>query len=709
MTTTSVKINLDLGSGGLIKEGSSASISDVFAGCDLTDLATGLGVARKWATLEPDSWLLDGSYHLLDAADNNIGVLSGTVSDTNGDFSTPPELRIDFDDDYDLDYAISFYFSEVTNDYCVDIDIDFYDVGDSLLDSQSFVPDDYTYVAEIAAVTSVRYIIITFNTTNRAFRHLRLTDIAFDSIVFSGSDVKDANIVEEISPIAVETPSNSLEFTIHSDDDDFSIIDPQALYASLERHQKIDVYELIDSVSNYMGRFYLEEWNSENDKLASFRAVDALQILGTIPYVNNGNYFAADGDFNFPSHTLEEFFEFYFNDDTGFEFEVDSSLLSQSVDGWVPLNQTCRDVLQNICFALGAYITCSRSNVVQIKPIELAEDLTAFDYLLTNANMANRDIKQVPLVTGIKLTAHHWQDNTESFSAYQIYDDSIAVGSYKFLLPADLLMIGLVRSGTATVSSHTLGRLYWEVNISGAGTLDAYVDGSKKHLREEHSQAVTGLPTGTPENIIEITDAYFVTPDNVDAVMQRLIDYYSQKYELTAKMFASEIAISDSVLAQTQKDNKYLTGIVEKSDIDLAGGFVSSIKARGNVETVLLSGNKYNQDYVGFIYDEFINTNLQVDHYEGDIQYSANGEGGSITFRFIGTQFVFVYRQLTGGLEGSVTITVDGVLIDTIDQNGSTIYQQEWTSPVLANTYHHVVIAKVGTTGTANIDAVEIL
>ena len=581
MPTTEVKIVLDLATGTEEKSGSSIAVTSILDQCDLTDLATGLGVARKWATFEPDSWLLDGNYHIMPES-AHVGVITGTITDSNGDFAVPVNIQITFDDAYDLSYGLTLKFSEATEDYLSDIHIYFYDSSYVGIDDSAYSPDDYEFFCELPAspLSGVKYIEIVLNSTNNPFRHGRLTDITFDTIEFKNSQIKEAQIVEELSPIAIEIPANSLEFTIHSDDGDFSIIDPQGIYAQLERHQKIDVYEYIDGVEEYMGRFYLEKWNSENDKLATFEAIDALQILGTIPYVNSGNYLA-DGSFSFPQHDLEDFFDFYFNDDTGFTFDIDSSLLSEYVDGWVPLYQSCRDVLQNICFALGAYITCARSSSIRIIPMELAEDVTVFDYTLTNSDLANRNIRQIPLVTGVRMTAHYWQDTTE-FANHQIYDDNIATGTYKFLVPEDAMLTGTVKSGTATVNL-TLARLYCIVEVTGAGTLDLEIQDARKHVREEHEQAVTGLPSGTPDNFIEIEDAYFITPTNVDTVLQRLVDYYSQKFELKSRLFASDIAVADSIEADTQKSTKVFNGIIEKAEINLVG-LRTDITSIGNIE-----------------------------------------------------------------------------------------------------------------------------
>lgn len=264
MPITSTRIVLDLAEGIAIKSGTTPTISDIFSRCDLTDLTTGLGESHKWITLEPAEWLLDGNYKLLEegAAGAQIGIMSGTISGGAGVFAAPPELTLTFDGDYDLIYGVTLVFPEIAGHYSNDVDIDFYDVGDNLLASASYTPDNFKYFCALPStpIVDVRYIVLTFNSSNIIYRHLRLVDVWIDSVIFKNDEIKNATIVEEISPVSVSSPSNSLDFRIESQDSDFDVINPLGIYASLQRNQKVDVYETVNGTETYMGRFYLVNW-----------------------------------------------------------------------------------------------------------------------------------------------------------------------------------------------------------------------------------------------------------------------------------------------------------------------------------------------------------------------------------------------------------------------------------------------------------------
>lgn len=708
MTKTSAKIALTFGEGEAIKADGVPSSDDTHPRADITDLATGSADKKLlYATFEPNGWYLDGNTKLA-PEQAHIGFVSEGISDANGEFALPVILEIELGADYTIEQGIRLEFSEISGDYCTELIVKYYDVADTLLHNQVHTPTGYKYFAELSTkpVEDVRSIQVHFYATNKPYRHLRLLDIQYDQVLFGSSEIASASLIEHINPISVELPANSLEFSLHSDDGDFSIVDPQGIYAHLERHQKIDVYELVDDAANYMGRFYLEEWSSENDRLAHFDAIDALQILGTIPFAYAGNFFR-DGDTYTVSQLVADIFE-----NTGFDYEIDASLASQYVHGWIPLGQSCRDVLQNLAFAHGGFVDCARSNKVQIKAMRLVEDLATFDYLLTNSNIAGRNIRQLPLVTGIRLTAHYWQTVNEASFEYQIYDGNIEVGTYRFLLPGDILMFGSSSTGTATKTLGGARYQYHDVEITGAGTLSLYMLNAKKHIREKHEQAVSGLPANTPENILEIDNAYFVTPDNVEGIMQRLVDYYAQKFELEGKAFASLVSVGDSAISQTQKADKYHAGIVERAEIDLTGGFKTKLKSIGNIQTVFTSGNKYDAGQVshaGFTFTGTWSYALAASAYGGSVKFVATGQSGYVEFAFVGSQFKMIFSQLLD--RGAVDVFVDGVLIATVSENGAETWQQEWTSPEFTDGYHTVKLAHVETGGGAvtDLDAVEIV
>lgn len=587
MTTTSTKIVLDLGEGAAAKSGSTATFDgttlDAIDQCDLTDMATSLGVARKWATFEPDEWLLDGNYHILPETGNHIGIISGEISASNNALDSP-QLRIDFDGDYDLVGGITLKFSEPTNDYATDIDVEFYDSGDSLLDSQNYDPDDYEFFCVLPStpINNVRYVIIYFNFVNRPYRHLRLTDVLLDAIVFQGSEIQNANLIEQIDPVSVELPYNELDFEIFSNSPDFEIINPAPQYAALKEKAKAEAYEVIDGVENYLGRFYLQGWKSITPYRAKFDLADAIWLLEKTPYRGNCWWYPdpnIGGDARIYSQDL---LDDLIVDLAGLTYTLDATLENIYMEGVLIDCHNLRDALKEICFAIGAYADCSRSSTIKIVPIVLPEDSsgTDFEFDSTNGQGFEQDLK--PLVTGVEVSAIVLTPN--SSPPYKVLlDETLAPGTYTFYYQYDGILTDwiLTPGADADVNITDSARGQFTIVISGAVSKAVTLETNETYdvNRRLYYEYNTGLPAGTPENIVVIDDAAFVkanknTTSNGQAVTGRLYDYYANRPMYRVKTFGEFDVVPGAEISVNPPIGEDVIGIIEKVSTNLIG-FVS--------------------------------------------------------------------------------------------------------------------------------------
>jgi len=66
----------------------------------------------------------------------------------------------------------------------------------------------------------------------------------------------------------------------------------------------------------------------------------------------------------------------------------------------------------------------------------------------------------------------------------------------------------------------------------------------------------------------------------LSSVVTRAYSYYSQRYLQKMKLYAPTTQVGNSVLLGTVQ-GQHLKAIVEKMEIDLAGGFVAKVEAFG--------------------------------------------------------------------------------------------------------------------------------
>lgn len=586
MNKTTPVFVLRYGDSVAMKDGSSPASTSTHTASDLTSLVNGDGNKHLlYATYEPDSWLLDGRYKFIPASSTKIGFVSDTISDVNGDFSSPILLTITLDTTYTFEQLTRFSFSEISNDYCTELKVEYRNSSDVLIDDQTYTPTTYEYRAELPAkpIAGVKYIRVYFYSTNRPYRHLRLLDIGFDDILFRGSEIKSATIVEEISRYSTELKSNTLEVSLFSPTGEFSVVSTTGMFSGLEENQPADMYEEIDGVTNYMGRFYLDEFNSPTPNKMNLSLKDGIFLLEKSKYLG--------GFWNVPipaSEINSDDLIIEIMEAAGLDYEIDAVLENIPMNGILRIGD-CRKALQQVLFSLGAYATCSRSNKILIHKAELSGDIVTADYELTSAEKGmSQSVILKPLVTSLDLQYSEYAIDQSvdlgggNYSNVKtIFDGTIELGTHIIDLYPD---IGYAFTGlggkTAVISldtTSTARRTYLKFECTTAGTWQQAFSGFTSGKKWTHTVTLSGV---VDKNRITIKDGSFVSVENYSALADELFDYLQERYVQNVRLYATTIKPGDSVLVDTY-DGKQIQGIVEKVKTDLARGFISDVEIVG--------------------------------------------------------------------------------------------------------------------------------
>lgn len=550
-----------------IKADATFSATDIQPFVDLTDL-NGEVADNRWITFEPNQWLLDGSYHFLPAAPQ-VGLMSASMSDAMGD-NLSVTITIQFVSDQSITDGITLYFSESTNDYPQELVIScFNSVNTEIFNDTYLVTDSQKFIS--MTLGGIRKITIELVGTNKPYRFARLLGIDFDTVTrFTDAEIKAARLVEQINPLSVELPYNEVTATLFSSDGDFSIVDPQGVYATFQEHQPLDVWENINGIMEYMGRFYLDEWKSQNENLADIRAVSAIALLDNSQYLQYVPFDGSTGEYGDIVTILHHIFT-----DVGLEYELDASFSTNVLRGVLDVDSR-RVSLQQILFSIGAYATDSRSSVTQIKPIELASDLVSYDHTLTAAQKGiSSPVDLKSLVTGVNLLSHTFSLVDVTANPVQYFDVTLPLGEHTVYLSEFINSQETGITGTGVSSSVVEGARYFTITVTTAGTFICTAISYFKDSPKSHSVIVSS------ENVLTIDGAILVHIADGDTVAQRVYDYHQQRYIQKTKLFGYSIAPGDSALVDTQS-NRQIAGIVEKMTTNLIG-FVSDVEIVGTV------------------------------------------------------------------------------------------------------------------------------
>lgn len=518
---------------------------------------------NKYGTLESEQWLMDGSFSFFPEVPEQYfwGLWSTTQSDKNGVFADPPVLDIAFTRDHSSS-GLTLHFYIPTDDWASRIKIQWFSQDGGLISTALFYPDAVDYYCA-KKVENYRRIRIHFLETNRPGRYLKLAGIDYGVYLhFSGHEIVEAHVLEECDPLSSEISINTLNVSLYNKEGRFSILNPEGYFDVLQHKQKFTVWEDVKqdarstgSVSYCMGTFYLSDWSNSGDTLADFSAVDAIGLLDGAPF-DGGIY----------DTTAAELAEAIL---TGYSYTLDESLAAERVQGYIAAG-TRREALQQLAFAIGSVVDCSRGELIRIAPApSKASGMITYDRKLQDGSKVTLN----PLITAVAVTAHRYLpgETTE-----ELYRDTLDPGIYRVTFNAPAVVDSLTVTGAELTES---GVNLCTLTVAKAGevcvTGRKYTD-STVVLR----RTAANLPPNAQDNELTVTDATLVGPGRAEAVAVRVLEHYAQRYEQNFSMVAGDEKLADRLIIQSF-GGEMVRGVLTKLEFDLTGGFLADAKVIG--------------------------------------------------------------------------------------------------------------------------------
>lgn len=517
----------------------------------------------KYGTLESRQWLMDGSFSFFPEVPEAYfwGLWSAVQSGESGAFTDPPVLDIQFSQAHSSS-GLTLHFYAPTGDWASKLKIQWYGADGGLLASALFTPDavDFYCAKKVDRYCRIR---LTFLETNHPGRYLKLAGLDYGVYLhFAGDEIVKAHVLEECDPLIAEISINTLGLTLYNKEGRFSILNPEGYFDVLQHKQKLTVWEDVrpearstSSTSYCMGTFYLSDWENSGDTLADFTAVDAVGLLDGAPY-DGGVYDTTAGAL--AADILD-----------GYSYTLDEELAAERVQGYLAAG-TRREALQQLAFAIGAVVDCSRSDLIRISPAPArASGMIAYDRKFQDGSKVTLN----PLITAVAVTAHRYQAED---AASELYKDTLESGTYQVAFSAPAVADSLTVTG-ATLAGRGVNRCTLTVAKAGEVCVTGrkYVD-STIVLR----RAAANLPPNAQDNELTVTDATLVSPDRATAVANRVLDYYAQRYEQTFRMIAGDEKLGDRLIVQSF-GGEMVRGVLTKLEFDLTGGFVADAKVVG--------------------------------------------------------------------------------------------------------------------------------
>ena len=531
------------------KPDTTVTASDKQSFIDVQDLALDGVCPVPSATLEKDYWKLDGSYEPFPDSPQNTswGIWSNSMSDENGIFSVPPVIELSFQNIHKT-AGLTFEFCPYGNNYCNHMLIQWY-LDDAVIKEAEFYPAAWRCEYR-CAIEKYNKLIITFYSTNEPYRYLKVQNIQHGiNEYFSEDEIETASVLEEVDISALELSVNTLEFRLRTANDDFDIFNPKGLYNLLQKKQQLCVEGYVDGGLINFGYFYLDNWNDDEGE-TELTAQDAIGIMSNTTF--KGNIYEGVKALN----VIDEIMN-----DAGFGYSVDSRIGDMKISGWLPIC-THREALQQVAFALGAYVDTSRGGMVRIR-FGADEDVIYNIGMDRKAVGSSATLKEY--ISGVSITEHSYVLGT---TVEELYKGNLYAGDNEITF-SEPSVVTAVSGGTLKES----GVNYCIVNMTADG--DVIVKGKKY---TDNTSVITvnadTVAAGEKENIKTVTDATLINNKNSLYVAQMLLNSYQKRIEQNLSFVLNRETVGSNARVEVYKDY-FKNAVITKLETDLVNGFVT--------------------------------------------------------------------------------------------------------------------------------------
>lgn len=538
------------------KSDSMPSITENASFADVSLLKNEINNVNNYMTLEWNYSLLDGTMqHFPDDKDAaGYPVFSSDMSDETCEYESSHDFTAEFTSPHSSS-GISFSFQ---GDFPAEIDVEWYGQDNQLLSEKSFYPDQKDYFCEYK-VENYYKVSASFIGSKTPYRFLKMQNIEYGyELIFTGADLIEAKVLEEVDPISSELRINTLDFTVYDEDREFNILNQKGKYSLFQSRQEIRAREIVNGETVEMGTFYLDGKESRSETEISFHAIDGVGIIDKSKFIK-GRIYQNEKVSVIVSEIMES---------AGWEkYEISSELQNLTLSGYIPICSH-REALQQVAFAIRAIVDCSRTNLIRIYRQNTSADIKIKDDRLF---VDGEKVSDKEYVSKIEITMHQYQETTEQST---IFDGILNAGlnEITFSEPAKDLA-----SSAGTIIESGVNYAIIQMNETGECTVTGKV---YEDLQSTFIRSTEEVNRNEVENVVSVTDATLVDKNNSYLLAESLFDYYSLRRTLNAR-YLLEAERTGRWISVKSYYGMYINGGIESQEIDLAGGFLATATITG--------------------------------------------------------------------------------------------------------------------------------
>lgn len=488
----------------------------------------------NYISCEPNRVKLDNNFVFVqDKSRTNpnqdAGYWTRVISNENGIFTLEPYFILKFNKPISFT-PLTLYFQEVVKDFSIEYALNNKIIYTRNITNNTLLTVDTTDPNEETPINYFDTLWIYFKLTQNPYRYVKLNEIDFGAYkTFKSSEIKDFNIIEEISLDDDALPSNSFNATIIDNNGNYDILNPNNKVNKLKSGQELSVTHHL-KVGNVfkevvLGTFLLKKVSSENMKL-KLECYDELYFMNSTYY--GSKFYINESAIN----VFQDLFDYFNYSNKRYSFDPD--LENVYLTGYVP-NVEFREALRLIAESSKAIIKKNRTGGIYIYRAKESEVYANFfgknDYI-------NDQIKENLYDNTIDVKIYSY-DRIENDT---LYSSTLNKGIYNISFSKYPLVYNEYKDNYALLKNGDIGN-YTIKSINANGCqIEVTKDNTKVELKGNYYvETFTNERLKLEENIdvdesaITKIDNHLITKNNYQEIANWKLNKSNIAYELEYK------------------------------------------------------------------------------------------------------------------------------------------------------------------------------
>lgn len=518
-----------------------------------------------YATLEPQGWPLDGTRDILPDSPDDIGWWSKEASDENGVFLDKPVLRLEFPDGESFSApGITFQFWPSAEEWCSKVVVIWYysEYGiDEVVETITAYPDSANWFLDYYPEGEFNRIDIEFISTNIPGHFAKLQQLQIGQVMFFFQDeLVRVSLLNETDPSACELSADELTVEIR---------DGKNRKLNIRKDQRLELYRNDEIIASH----YVKDYTREGENKITLKCQSTISIL-------EDTFLGGLYDGESLHDVLSEIFGII-------PFAVDESFSDTTISGYLPVC-TKREALQQISFAIGAYVTTQGDGTVQIKDAGnlLAEIATnGFD---KGKILSGSSLTQVRPPNEIQVISHKYTKSEEIetlASDVTVYNDPNTMRDEVILVfsePHWDYSCKIYDDDNGNINIYDVeGHDNWVRIIADPAAVFEVTGKKYAHTTIDHSWRNPDA-SDFGDDTIKVENATLITDENVQDAITRLKNYHSLTNSLNGTVVVDGQKAGDIVEIANPFGKDLTVGYITRMESEFtATGHTASIEVRG--------------------------------------------------------------------------------------------------------------------------------